>query len=134
MIINKIFSSALQNETNINYNNFCGVDYNSINCAEPCPSGLDSGCTYPDTCINAPNLCFVSKKNITMSFPNYNYCGIDYKSIKYTEPCPGGSDKECINGGSCFKAPEMCVVNKAFKNDMNLMIMIVNILLYMKLL
>ena len=37
--------------------NFCGQTYETINCAKPCPSGLDDECGVVDHCFSTSNVC-----------------------------------------------------------------------------
>ena len=74
----------------------CGNGLNNANCAENCPTGLDTECVTPGfQCHNINNYI---KCNI------FNFCGNTYNNLKCDQPCPFGLDFECkILGDVCFK-------------------------------
>jgi len=79
------------------YINLCGTNYNNVNCAEPCPNGLDTECkTLNFKCFKVTN---------DLNNCNYNnFCGLDYNNINCLEKCPNGLDIDCKTPNyKCFK-------------------------------
>ena len=107
-----------------NYYNYCGLNYDNIDCNSSCINGIDSECENGKKCFNT-KLCH-DKKTTYINNPtskalnliNRNYCGLDKFNIDCNQPCINGLISDCVNDDyDCFNSGDFCL--KDFNNTEN---------------
>ena len=81
--------------------NYCGDKWETTNCEQPCPNGVDLDCEDGQTCFADVTSC---------PRLNYNYCGKTWETTTCTTPCTSGLDCQCDyeNGEKCFADITWC--------------------------
>lgn len=100
-----IWNVAAANTPSAN-TNFCGADWGSASCSNPCPKGQDNECPAGQQCYGSVSKCSTDSQT-------RNYCGVDWNTAnsKCSGSCPKGQDSECPTGQQCYANLSSCPVN-----------------------